>query len=336
MQPAEHGNKTSLASKKRWIAIGFVLVLLAVLAGFIAASRDEPVVLQATVEAKQVNVSTKVLARAERVLVDTGDLVRKGQVMAELTAPDIDALVTQTQALTLATQSINTAVQTGPREENIASLGDVARASRAAAGLAQRTASRMERLFEQGVVSAQRRDEATSAAKVADLNAQAAEAQFARVNNGFRPEARSVTEAARDAAESLLEASTQTAQELQLVAPISGRVSQRLIENGEVVAPALPALQILDIENPYLVLRIPETAFSGVSEGARYQGRVVALGKTLTFRVSSIAPQASFSSQVSTSQRGGFDERVFEVRLKPITPEPDLRPGMSVLFDWSP
>ncbi|RZJ86871.1 MAG: HlyD family secretion protein, partial [Brevundimonas sp.] len=53
------------------------------------------------------------------------------------------------------------------------------------------------------------------------------------------------------------------------------------------------------------------------------------------FRVTAISPQGEFATWRSTRQSSGYDVRSFQVKARPVQPIQGLRPGMSVLFDWS-
>jgi len=66
------------------------------------------------------------------------------------------------------------------------------------------------------------------------------------------------------------------------------------------------------------------------------RGDVPALGLAdVAFRITAINPQGEFATWRSTRQSSGYDVRSFQVKAKPVRPISGLRPGMSVLFDWS-
>ena len=123
--------------------------------------------------------------------------------------------------------------------------------------------------------------------------------------------------------------------EKTLVAPIAGEVARRLVQPGEVVAPALPVFQLLDVAHPHVVLRVPETRYAGIAIGRELDGKVPALGdRVVRFKVAAISADAGFTSERATRQSAGFDARSFKVTLAPVETSDTLRPGMSVLFDW--
>jgi HlyD family secretion protein len=130
----------------------WALPVLAVLAliGIWYSSRPQPVPLQGTVEATEVNVATKMMARVEQVSVSEGATVSPGQLLATLSSPGLDALVSQSQADLDSARALDAIAKQGVRPEDIASLQGIAASSRAAANLAAVTAGRMSRLYAQG------------------------------------------------------------------------------------------------------------------------------------------------------------------------------------------
>ena len=311
------------------------LLAIAALAGLWYASRPVPIPLQGTVEADEVNVATKAFARVETLNVREGDRVQAGQVLATLSSPMVDLGVNQAEASLATARALEAIATQGARPEDVASLRSIASASRAAADLAAVTARRMDRLHAEGVVSTQRRDEANAARVASAQNAAAADAQYRKALAGRREESRDIAATRADAARKRLETAREMEREKTLVAPIAGEVARRLVQPGEVVAPAIPVFQLLDVAHPHVVLRVPETRYAGIAIGRELDGKVPALGdRVVRFKVAAISADAGFTSERATRQSAGFDARSFKVTLAPVeTSDTLLRPGMSVLFD---
>lgn len=333
--PEPYGAATETGRRVNWLLWALPVLGLLALAGIWHSSRPQPVPLQGTVEATEVNVATKMLARVEEVAVAEGAEVGAGQHLATLSSPGIDALVSQSEANLDSARALDAIANQGARPEDIASLQGIAASTRAAAKLAAVTAGRMNRLYAQGVISAQRRDEAAAANVAARANAAAAEAQYRKAMAGTRGETRAVSDAQAVAAEARNRAAHQIAADTKVTAPIAGAISRRLVEPGEVVAPGVPLFQIVDLAHPRVTLRVSEKDYSGMAQGRVLTGTVPALGnKAVRLRVTAISVQAGFTSEKATRQNAGFDARSFEIKLEPAERVEGLRPGMSVLFDW--
>ena len=105
---------------------------------------------------------------------------------------------------------------------------------------------------------------------------------------------------------------------------------------GELVLTGVPVFTIVDIGDPWVTFSVREDQFRDLKIGAIVRGDVPALGLAdVAFRITAINPQGEFATWRSTRQSSGYDVRSFQVKAKPVRPVNGLRPGMSVLFDWS-
>lgn len=315
-----------------YIALIVVAVLLAI--GLWLASRPAPEQLQGMVDADEVNVATKALARIDRLLVDEGARVRAGQVLAELSSPEIAGGQAQAKGALRSAQALQSETEQGARAEDVASVKAVWQAAQAAATLARVSSRRAETLYAEGVIAAQRRDEAVAARDSSARQAEAARQQYLKAIAGARPQNKAVAAAQVDIARAALQTATALGGETRLVSPIAGEVSRKLVQPGEVVSPIVPAYQVIDIAHPWVSMTVREDQYRGIAMGKVLTGAVPALGTRVAFRIYSIAPRADFATWRATRQSAGYDVRSFEVKLRPVRALATLRPGMSVLFDW--
>ena len=319
---------------RRLLWIGLLLVILLVTIGLWLASRPAPEQLQGEIEADEVNVATKALARVETLLADEGDRVTRGQVLARLSAPEIDNGSLQAQAALDSARALQSVAAEGARSEDVASVRATWLAAQATADLGAVSARRAERLYAEGVIAAQRRDEAVAARKSSQRAAEAAKAQYDKAIAGVRPQNRAVADAQVRAAAAGASTAAALQRETNLVSPIAGEVARRLLRPGEIVSPILPAFQIIDVDHPWVTLNVREDDYRGMKMGRTLTGRVPALKRDVVFRVAHVAPQGSFATWRATRQSRSYDVRAFAVKLTPTARVPGLRPGMSVLFDW--
>lgn len=315
-----------------YMGLALVSVLLAV--GLWLAAQPAAPPLQGEVDAASVNVATKALARLETVRVREGDRVRAGAVLATLSSPEIANGQQQAQAALDSARAAQTLADDGVRPEDLTSLKATWQAAQAAADLAAKTSMRADHLYAEGVIAAQRRDEAHAARQSSAKTAEAAKAQYLKAAAGVSPAAREVAAAQVRIAAAGAATANALGQETRLVSPIAGEVARRLVEPGELVSPVLPAFQVIDVDHPYVTINLPESQYNGMAVGRRLTGRVPALDRSVAFRVQHIAPQGEFATFRADRQSRGYDVRAFEVKLEPVQPVPALRPGMSVLFDW--
>ncbi len=315
--------------------VGLAIVVAIVAIGLWLASRPAPEQIQGMVEADSVNVATKALARVDTLLVEEGAQVRAGQVLATLSSPELGNAERQAQGVLDSARALSAVAQAGARSEDVGSLRAIWQSAQAAADLGATSSRRADTLYAEGVIAAQRRDEAHAARDSSRRSAEAARLQYQKALAGTRSEEKQVAAAQVRIAQAGLATAQSLVGETKLVAPISGEVARKLLQPGEIVSPVLPAYQIIDIAHPRVEITVRESQYAGLRAGKLLVGHVPALSRDVSFRVTHIAPEADFATVRATRQSSGYDVRGFTVKLRPDRPVADLRPGMSVLFDWA-
>lgn len=319
----------------RLLVAGLALLAVVLLVGLWIAARPAPLQLQGMVDADEVNVATKALARVDRLLAEEGATVTAGTVLAVLSSPEIDAGRQQAQGVLAGAEAMRDLADNGARKEDVESLRSIWQAAQAGADLAAVTARRADNLYAEGVIAAQRRDEARAAREASARQAEAARLQYQKALSGARAEEKAAAQAQVKVAQAGVSIADALGAEKTLVSPIGGEVTRRLAEPGEIVGPAVPVFQIVDTAHPWVSLNLREDQFNALQKGTELTGRIPALeGRKARFRVTYISPQGDFATWRATRQSSGFDVRSFEIRLHPAEPVKGLRPGMSVLFDW--
>ncbi|TBR40696.1 HlyD family efflux transporter periplasmic adaptor subunit [Dyella terrae] len=312
-----------------------VIVVAIVVLGLWLAARPPKPMIQGMVDTDQIQVAAKVPGRLEAVMVHEGDRVKAGQLLFVLSSPELDAKLAQVQAQQVAAESQAAKARHGAQSEDIQSARSAWQASEANAALAARTVTRVANLYAEGVVSLQRRDEAVAMAKATANAAAAAKAQYEKALGGARPEDIKSAESLASQAEAGVREVAALQAELRITAPVAGEISRRNANVGEVVPPTLPVISMFEPDKLWVSLNVRENQFHGLRIGQELSGTVPALNdKRLRFKVYYIAPLGDFATWRATRESSGYDIKTFEVRVRPDNAPPELRPGMSVLFDW--
>lgn len=321
---------TAKDQRLRLLLLVFAVLLAALL---LWAYWPQPSWIQGQIEVTQVRASTKLLGRVVSIDVAEGEQVRAGQRLATLSSPEIEAKAAQAEAAVAAAEAQAEKAQVGAREEEILATRAQWQAAEAQAVLAETTLERMENLYADGVMPAQKRDEARAMAASARAQADAARQVWLMTRSGARPEDLRAAEALLAQAEGG-RAEVQVFQDEERVyAPIDGEVTRKVFEPGEIAPAGAPILLIARTSDPWLVLNLREDLLSQVRLGGELKGRIPALGQQeVRFVIDFIAPMADFATWRSTRDLGGFDLRTFEVRARPTEPVEGLRAGMSVLI----
>lgn len=326
----------SSTKKSRLIRILIIIFLIAMVGlGLWLANKPAPQQIQGMVEANTLNVSTKVPSRVEQLMAEEGASVKKGQILGILTSPELQAKQQQAEGALQSARALEQTAERGSQQENIASLKANWQSALAQAELARVTYQRAQNLFNEGVISRQRRDEAQAAKNSSAQIAEAAHQQYLRAERGSTPEQLSSAQAQVKIAEAAVAEAKSLNQEMQLIAPEDGEVSQKFANVGELVPAGIPLYTLIDLRNQWVSINLREDQFNQLKHGSILHGDVPALNqKNVAFQVTHIAAQGTFASWKATRQSSGYDIRTFEIKLKSLQPLAGLRPGMSVLFDW--
>lgn len=313
--------------------IGLVLLGLTVSAWLLAA--PVPEFIQGEVEATKVNVSAKIPGRVEELLVPEGGRAERGAVLAVLDSPQLEAKRRQAEGARAAASAQRDKAETGAREEEIRAAYNKYLQAQAGAELARKSFERVERLYQDGVVPAQRRDEVQAQYEMALKLTAAAQAIHEMAVRGAREEDKAAAAALVEQAGGAVSEVESLIEEAQVRAPIAGEVLEHIVKAGELASAGMPIATVIDLDDVWVTFNVREDRLGGLRVGDPLRAMVPALNfAPLDLEVSYIAALGDFATWRATSAQGGFDLRTFEVRARPTAPADGLRPGMSVIAPW--
>lgn len=319
---------------KQGVALGAVLLAAVGFTawGFWQASRPVPVPIQGQMEAQETDVAPKVTARIAEILVKEGDRLSVGSPLLRLDSPEVSAKLAQATAAQEAARAVEAKAQAGARPQEIEMARLNWQRAVAAAQLAERSFARVDGLAREGLVAAQKRDEAEANHRAARDQALAAKAQYDLARAGARPEDRSAASAqVRQVAGVLAEVQAAQA-ETELKSPVAGEVAKVLARVGELSPQGVPVVTVVNLQDQWVVLNVREDMLSRFALGAEFEGRLPALAqRSVRFKVFHSAALPDFATWRATRADQGFDARTFEVKARPLAPIEGMRPGISVL-----
>ncbi len=297
------------------------------------ATHPAPVPLQGMVDARTISVSAKVPGRLAELKVREGDVLKADDTVAVIAIPEIEAKLAQVQAQERAAQAREDLANTGARvQEKDAARADWERA-KAALALASKTYERVDALYREGLIPAQRHDEATAQLAAARKVTEAAAAKLSAVNEGARVEDKAAAKALVDQARGGVSEVSSLASESIVKTPAAGEVTRIVMEEGEVAPAGFPLVLVTDLSDKWVVFNIREDELPGVEVGTILKGFIPAVNRTVELKVTWINPRGEYAVWRATRQSTGYDLRTFEVRARPAEELPALRPGMTVVVE---
>ena len=308
-----------------------ILVLIVAVFGFIFWE-PAPEYIQGEAEATEVRISGKVPGRIEVFMFNEGDRVHQGDTVAILDSPEVMAKYSQAEAAEAAAQALNEKADRGTRSEQIVMAYQTWQKAKAAAVVARKTFERVEKLYANEVVPAQKKDEAEANYKAMEATEKAAKAQYEMARNGAQKEDKMAAEAQLARAKGAVEEVQAYVKETYLVSPIDGEISERYPKVGELVGTGSPVMDVLDLSDMWVSFNVREDRLNDFRMGETFQAIVPALeNREVELKVTYLKDMGSYAAWRATKTTGQYDMKTFRVKAKPTGNIEGLRPGMSVL-----
>ncbi|MDD6952677.1 MAG: biotin/lipoyl-binding protein [Prevotella sp.] len=307
-----------------------VVFLVGILGFFFLGKTDE--VIQGQVDCDDYRVSSKLPARVVEIRVKEGDYVHVGDTLAILQVPEVKAQEQAAQATDEAAKAISDLSNNGNRQEVIGTAREVYRQAVAAAEIAQKTFMRMDNLYKEGVITAQKRDEAQAAFKATQAQVAAAKEQLKLAQDGSREEEKRAAAKQAQAAGHAVDVVKGLLKETVQISAVEGEVSDVYSHEGELVGMGSPIMSISLIKDMWGSFNVREDQFNGMKIGSVIHAFVPAFNKTIRMKVYYVKDQGSYAAWRSTKNSGQYDLKTLEVKARPIDKIDGVRPGMSLVL----
>ena len=311
--------------------MGFVAVVIIVaLIGFFTLGRDSEV-MQGQVEVSEYRVSSKVPGRILEIRVKEGDYVKVGDTLAIIDAPDVQAKMEQARGAESAASALEQKAQNGAREEQIRGAFEVLQQAKAGQEIAEKSYKRVQRLFDEGVLSAQKRDEAYAQYKAMEAQCKAAQSQYDMAVNGARREDKLAAQAQVSRARGAVQEVSSYIRETVQTAQMEGEVSSIYPKVGELVGTGSPIMTISMMNDMWGTFNVREDQLNGMQIGTEFEAFVPAFNKSIKMKVYFMKDQGSYAVWKATKANGQYDLKTFELKARPVEKLEGLRPGMSLI-----
>ena len=311
---------------------GFIAVVIIVaLIGFLALGRD-PNVIQGQVEVSEYRVSSKVPGRILELRVSEGDFVKAGDTLAILDAPEVRAKMEQARSAESAAAALELKAQNGARKEQIQGAFSVLQQAKAGYEIAEKSYQRIQRLYDEGVVSAQKRDEVYANYKAMEAQMKAAQSQYDMAVNGARMEDKLAAAAQVGRAKGAVQEVNSYIHETVQIAQKEGEVSDIYPKVGELVGTGSPIMSIAVMDDMWGPFNVREDQLNGMKVGTEFSAFVPAFNKEIKMKVYYLKDQGSYAVWKATKANGQYDLKTFEVKARPVEKLDGLRPGMSLII----
>jgi len=318
--------------KIKWIFLLLILGIIGIAALFLFKQSEKmkmkKLLVYGNIEATEVDISFKIPGRVIRRAVDEGDLVKKGNVIAELENEDLKRQAEETRASVRVAEAKLREALAGSRSQEIKQAWASVEKARSDRDQLKSEYERAEALFKDGVIPTQSRDQAFTAYQMAGAAYKEAMEQYDLVKEGPRKEDIDALRASFEEAKAFL-----TLRDVQLgyatvTSPVSGVVLVKNIEPGEIVSAGTPVVTVADLNDVWLKAYISETDLGRVKYNQKVKVKTDTYpDKNYLGRISFISSEAEFTPKNIQTH----EERVklvYRIKVTLENPEMELKPGM--------
>jgi HlyD family secretion protein len=298
-------------------------------------TRPTPLLIQGEADSTRIDIAARVDGRISKIAVERGQNVPAGAVLLQIDNPELVARLAEAVAAKGVADAELARIHAGTRAETVAVRKAEIDRTAADLALAQQTYDRLKKLVAGQYATQQRLDEATAALRVAQRSYDQAKLGYQEAIAGFTPEEVHMAETKVLRAAAAVATLQSLVDQMVVTAPAATQVYQINVEQGEVVAPGIPLLTLVEMNDIWLRFDLREDLIKDVKLGDRIELRIPALGdRRVVTQIKLIAARGEYAGWRATRATGDFDLRTFAIRAYPTELVPGLRPGMSAYAEW--
>ncbi|MCQ2959578.1 MAG: efflux RND transporter periplasmic adaptor subunit [Bacteroidales bacterium] len=312
------------------VVLATIIAIICVVGILTFGKTDE--IIQGQAEANEYRISSKVPGRILEFRVHEGQYVKAGDTLAIIEAPEVAAKMAQAEAVKTAAEAQNTKAEKGARQEQIQAAYEMWQKAKTGREITEKSYNRINNLYKEGVVSAQKYDEVKAQYDAAISTEKAAKAQYSMAVNGAQEEDKEMAAAQVKQAEGVVAEVTSYINETILTAYADGEVTEIYPHVGELVGTGAPIMSVSIMDDMWATFNVREDYLLQMQVGAEFDAYIPALNQTTTMTVNFIKDLGDYAAWKATKQTGQYDLKTFEVRAVPTSEVQGLRPGMTVLY----
>jgi len=336
--------------RKKWIILPIAIIVTSLfLQGCTAKSSanvmgEQGSEVRGIIEAKEVDINTKIPGKISKIYVEEGQKVNAGQVIAEIESNELKAKREQAKALAeaakgqvdMAYAALKAAEATLEKAKNGARRQEIQEAEDYYE-LTVKTYERVKDLYEHGAVPAQKLDEALTQMNIAkqklDMAKEGARKEDIEAAQAVVEQAKAAYEAAKDKYQQALAGIQEVdsyLKDTKVLSPINGTVTEIYCDEGELVSTGMPIATVTNLDDVWVKVNVSEKDLSKVKVGQEVVIKVMAYpDKSFRGKVKRISENPDFAVKRATNDNGSQDIMTFEVKVEFLEGRELMRPGMT-------
>lgn len=290
------------------------------------------------VDAEFVDVSASLPGRVIGLLVKEGDEVKEGQVVAQMKTSEIETIQAQvSEAVTVAQNQLDK-INRGVEPEVLKSAENLQQIAKQQMDLMNKTYTRFQNLYSEGVISGQERDVIYFKYKAAQKELETANLNVQLLQRGNNQELKNSAQAILNQAKGADQLAQEIKDNASIKAPASGKISTMISNKGEMVNAGYPMMTIQKDNSFFVKFNLRQNQMTKIDKGSTVKMKIPGcLPEEIKGTVVELAPALGYADWVPEKQNGEFELRTFQIKVKPenINSIKGLRSGMTaqLVFD---
>jgi HlyD family secretion protein len=322
--------------KPRRAFLLLAVIVLAGGAGIFALStlrpNPEAPLITGMVRETEILIAPEISGRLAAVYVRPGQKVKKGDLLALLSNPELTASVLQSKAALGNARADRDNVFAGVRKELVGISAESIRIAESKLVLAKQEYKRAATLATEAFASRQVLDERTASLRAAEANLALQRAAYDQNRAGPTKEEREIAEANVALAAAAVADLEAKLAKLKLFAPADGEIGTLAADPGEVISPGQAVMTLKAERGLWFSFTMREDFLRGLTTGSPVR-LLTASGNTVSAHVTELRPLGEFATWRAARAAGDHDLNSFIVRADPVAANGELEPGMTVWLE---
>jgi HlyD family secretion protein len=246
----------------------------------------------------QVDLFPKVSGYLERIHVHIGDIMKQGQVIAQIDQTDFLHKVREIEAKVAQAKAQLSEIETGTRTEELRQAEEAVNQARSRFENAKLQRERIEALFKRAVISKKEADVAEMEYTVAEAQLASSQQNLKLLRVGARQEVRDASQSKLKEMEAILEQERDRLKDTKIIAPFRGEISRKHVDAGALVSPSTPLVSLVHTETLKIVANVLEKDITLLKPGMKAKVRVESYpGRVFEGRVEKINSALDLSTR---------------------------------------
>lgn len=298
-----------------------IYLLLVVVISAVGCGKPKTEVIQGKIEREQIGIVSKIPGKIIEIRIQEGDFVRKGDTLAILDIPEVDAKKSQAEGAVQSAKAQYEMTLKGATDNQLKQLEAKQKALKEQYELAQKSINRLSNMLKDSLVSQQMYDEAFAKYQGAQSQYLAVQAEISDVKYGARIEQQKMALGQQERALGALQEVSVADSERYIIAPQDMTVESITLKAGELALPGYTLISGTISESTYFRFTIPESQLSKVQKGQEVTVNIVYNKSQVKGKITSVKALGAYANIATAYPDYEIQESLFEIKISPIDVE---------------